>query len=58
MIKELWSVGKSPNPRVKSKYLYVQQGSVIRAVARFMSDEDAELTLEMLKSVMPEAKDD
>lgn len=53
---ETWSVGKSPDPRVKSKYLYVQQGSTIRAVARFLSDEDAQLTLDMLNAVLPEAK--
>jgi hypothetical protein len=56
--KEQWSVAKSPDPRVKSKYLYVQEGSVIRAVARFLSDEAAEQTLNMLLAVLPHSEED
>jgi hypothetical protein len=43
---------------VKSKYLYVQEGYLYRAVARFLSDEDAERTLAMLLSVLPHHKDE
>ena len=58
MQPEIWSIGPSPLPRVKSKYLYVQEGSVIRAVARFLSEEDAQRTLAMLVAVLPEHKDE
>lgn len=54
--RETWSVGNSPVKGVKSKYLYVQVGTVIHAVARFMSDEDAQRTLDLLNAVLPEAK--
>jgi hypothetical protein len=55
---EIWSVGKSPDPRVKSQFLYVQQGHEYRAVARFLSDEGAEKTKAMLLSVLPHHKDE
>lgn len=61
--REVWSVGKSWHARVKSRYLWVTTyhedgGASSRAVARFLTDEDAELTLAMLRTVLPEAKED
>lgn len=59
--RQVWSVGKSPRPGVKSQYLWVTTyhetgGASVRAVARFLCDEDAEMTLAMLVDALPEAR--
>ena len=45
------TVGGHPDKRLKSKWLYLQQGSVHKTLARFTSDEAAEDFLDILVSV-------
>jgi hypothetical protein len=59
--RQVWSVGKSPRKDVKSQYLYVTTyheggGATIRAVARFLRDADARLTLDMLIATLPQVE--
>ncbi len=56
MAKYVISVGGAP--RRKSKYLHVQEGTKVRAVARFLSREDAEYFKSILLGVLPIERED
>lgn len=51
-------IGITSMPNRKSKYLYIQEDSVFRAVARFYHDHEAEEFLEILKRHMPVLRED
>lgn len=46
-----FSVGAHPDKRVKSKYLYVERGGRVIALARFMSEEAAQEYLDLMVPV-------
>lgn len=56
MAKYVISIGSAP--RRKSKYLTVQEGTKFRAVAKFLSEDDADYFKSILLGVLPIHKDE